>query len=101
VSFAAITLCVASQRVFIVISVYLVIDSVRKLLDTPSCAVLTYRNTDITEMNQRCGCTGHDPEPVLSTPHSHNSSSPKIHLNVILPSLYQFSKWTFSNKFPH
>jgi uncharacterized membrane protein len=33
-SFAAITLCVASQRVFIV--VYFVIDSVRKLLDTPS-----------------------------------------------------------------
>jgi hypothetical protein len=36
VSFAAITLCVASQRVFIVVNVYFVIDSVRKLLDTPS-----------------------------------------------------------------
>jgi hypothetical protein len=35
VSFAAITLCVASQRAFIVVSVYFVIDSVRKLLDTP------------------------------------------------------------------
>jgi hypothetical protein len=34
VSFAAITLCVASQRVFIV--VYFAMDSVRKLLDTPS-----------------------------------------------------------------
>jgi hypothetical protein len=34
VSFAARTLCVASQRVFIVVSVYFVIDSVRKLLDT-------------------------------------------------------------------
>jgi hypothetical protein len=33
VRFAAITLCAASQRVFIV--VYFVIDSVRKLLDTP------------------------------------------------------------------
>jgi hypothetical protein len=33
VSFAAITLCVASQRVFVV---YFVIDSVRKLLGTPS-----------------------------------------------------------------
>jgi hypothetical protein len=33
VSFATITLCVASQRVFIV---YFIIDSVRKLLDTPS-----------------------------------------------------------------
>jgi len=31
VSSAAITLCVASQRVFIVVSVYIVIDSVRKL----------------------------------------------------------------------
>jgi len=36
VSFAAITLCVVSQQVFIVLSVYFVIDSVRKLLDTPS-----------------------------------------------------------------
>jgi hypothetical protein len=36
VSFAAITLRVASQRVFIVVSVYFVIDSVRKLLDTAS-----------------------------------------------------------------
>jgi len=32
VSFAAVTLCVASQRVFVVV-VYFVIDSVRKLLD--------------------------------------------------------------------
>jgi hypothetical protein len=31
--FAAITLCVASQRVFVVASVYFIIDSVRKLLD--------------------------------------------------------------------
>jgi hypothetical protein len=36
VSFVAITLHVASQRVFIVGSVYFVFDSVRKLLDTPS-----------------------------------------------------------------
>jgi len=37
VSFAAITLCVASQRVFTFVSLYyFVIDSVRKLLDTPS-----------------------------------------------------------------
>jgi hypothetical protein len=39
VSFAAITLCVASQRVFIVV-VYFVIDSVRKLLNTSSYSVL-------------------------------------------------------------
>jgi len=36
VSFAAITLCVVSHRVFIVLSVYFVIVSVRNLLDTPS-----------------------------------------------------------------
>jgi hypothetical protein len=36
VSFAAIILCIASQRVFTVVSVYFVIDSVRKLLDTRS-----------------------------------------------------------------
>jgi hypothetical protein len=40
VSFAAITLCVASQRMFIVVSVYFVIDSVWKLLDTPSWFVI-------------------------------------------------------------
>jgi hypothetical protein len=36
VSFVVIILCVASQRVFVVVVVYFVIDSVRKLLDTPS-----------------------------------------------------------------
>jgi hypothetical protein len=36
VSFAAITLCVASQGVFVVAFVYFVMDSVRKLLDTAS-----------------------------------------------------------------
>jgi hypothetical protein len=39
VSFAAITLCVASQRVFIVVSVHFANDSVRKFLDTPSYVV--------------------------------------------------------------
>jgi hypothetical protein len=36
VNFAAITLCVASEQVFIVVNVCDVINSVRKLLDTPS-----------------------------------------------------------------
>jgi hypothetical protein len=36
VSSAAITLCVASQGVFVVVVVSFFIDSVRKLLDTPS-----------------------------------------------------------------
>jgi len=35
-SFVAITLCVDSQRVFIVVSVYFIIETVRKLFDTPS-----------------------------------------------------------------
>jgi hypothetical protein len=45
VSFAAISICVASQRVFIVVCVYFVIDSVRKLVDIPLCCrkqILTY-----------------------------------------------------------
>jgi hypothetical protein len=42
VSFAVITLRVVSQRVFIVVSIYFVIDAVRKLLDTPS--YLPHRN---------------------------------------------------------
>jgi hypothetical protein len=44
VGFVAITICVASQRVFVVVVVvvvvviiYFVIGSVRKLLDIPSC----------------------------------------------------------------
>jgi hypothetical protein len=45
VSFAAITLCVASQGVFIVVSIYFIIDSVWKLLDTPSYdAICTYES---------------------------------------------------------
>jgi hypothetical protein len=40
VSFATMTLCVASQLVFIVVVVYFVIDSVRKLLDRPSYIAL-------------------------------------------------------------
>jgi len=42
VNFVAITLCVASQRVFIIVSMYFIIDSVRKLLDTPLYFVKTY-----------------------------------------------------------
>jgi hypothetical protein len=37
--FCRIILCVASQRVFTVVSVYFIIDCVRKLLDTPSYSV--------------------------------------------------------------
>jgi hypothetical protein len=46
VRFAAITVCVVSQRVFIVVSIYVVIDSVRKLLDTPSYMQIEERMDD-------------------------------------------------------
>jgi len=36
VSFSAIIICVASQRVFVAVVLHLVIDSVQKLLVTPS-----------------------------------------------------------------
>jgi hypothetical protein len=50
VSFADITLSVASQRVFIVFSVvYLVIDSVRKLLDISSYLATTHFSFDRTK----------------------------------------------------
>jgi hypothetical protein len=49
VSFAAITLCVASQQVFIVTVVYFVIDSVWKLLDTPSYGVSALHSLSKTE----------------------------------------------------
>jgi hypothetical protein len=42
VSFATITLCVASQRVFVVVVVYFIIDSVWKNLDTPSIVYLSH-----------------------------------------------------------
>jgi hypothetical protein len=38
VGFAAVTLCIASQRMFIVVSVYFISNSVRKRLDTTSYA---------------------------------------------------------------
>jgi hypothetical protein len=53
VSFAAVTPCVASQRVFIVIVlVYFVIDSVRILLDILSYR-LTFSNTNLVLMEIR------------------------------------------------
>jgi hypothetical protein len=46
VIFADITLCVASQQVFVVVIVYFVIDSVRKPFDIPSYNV--WKVTDIS-----------------------------------------------------
>jgi hypothetical protein len=42
VSFAAITICVAFQRVFVVVVVYFIIDLVRKLLNIPSCVYIIF-----------------------------------------------------------
>jgi uncharacterized membrane protein len=48
-SFATITRCVVSQRVFIIVIVF-VIDSVRKLLDTPSYkTVIIYINSNLKD----------------------------------------------------
>jgi hypothetical protein len=56
VSFAAITLCVASQRVFIIVNVHFVIDTVRELFDTPSYPigfiVLLQIKANITDADQ-------------------------------------------------
>jgi acyl-CoA reductase-like NAD-dependent aldehyde dehydrogenase len=51
VSFVAINLCVAPQRVIVAASVYFVIDSVRKLLDAPSYSSFI-RPGDDMNMNQ-------------------------------------------------
>jgi len=50
VSFAAITLCVSSQRGFIVVSVYFVIDSAQKLLDTPSYVIFKEEWLDVLQV---------------------------------------------------
>jgi hypothetical protein len=55
VSFAAITICVASERVFIFVSIYFVIDSVRKLLNTPSYFRLPLNYFLITGLTFRLG----------------------------------------------
>jgi len=51
-SLAAMTLCVASQRVFIVVSLCFVIDSIRKRLDTPSYSV-EWRCGKVEELSGR------------------------------------------------
>jgi hypothetical protein len=54
VSFATITLCVASQLVFTVV-VYFVIDSVRKLLDTPSYSNAVWLALQQMKTERKCG----------------------------------------------
>jgi hypothetical protein len=102
VSFAAITLCVTSQRVFIVVSLNFVTDSVRKVLDTPS-----YRPTaaiPVTEVHRKL--------PVIMVPAGSSLRSgnlttvpcvtplqiftsyfSKINLKIILTSEPRYPKW--------
>jgi len=56
VSFATITLCVASQRVFIFVSVYFVIDTVWKLLDTPSFIATEYSEKHALKLGCESNC---------------------------------------------
>jgi hypothetical protein len=53
VSSAAVTLCVASQRVAPKVSPYFVIDSARKLLDTPSYTVTALHGHDVAKGSYR------------------------------------------------
>jgi hypothetical protein len=53
VSLAAITLCVISQRVFVIV-VYFIIESVRKLLDTPSYLLVP----NASQASDVCLCVG-------------------------------------------
>jgi hypothetical protein len=54
VNFAAITLCVASQWVFLVLVVYFVINSVRKLLGTPPYVFDALSSEPKSELAQCC-----------------------------------------------
>jgi hypothetical protein len=58
VRFATITLYVTAQRVFTVVSVYFVIGSVRKLLDTPSYAALVRDTAAVSylQVKYKSGC---------------------------------------------
>jgi hypothetical protein len=63
VSFAAIILCAASQRVIPKASVYVVIDSVRKLFDTPS-----YIQLKITKLGEPHICQIFECQAVSAKP---------------------------------
>jgi hypothetical protein len=55
--FASITFCISSQRVFDVVTVYFVIDSIRKLLDTPSYKAYRKRMSKVEVTGEKIGPT--------------------------------------------
>jgi hypothetical protein len=107
VSFGTITLCVASQRVLIVV-VYFVIDSVRKLLDTHSYAA---PGLTITLLSVRTNRTGLNFSVIIacSTAYSRISNSdqtPNIRLQCGIPfpcfyhNLKVFNMLIYVSRFP-
>jgi hypothetical protein len=81
VSFAAITLCVAPQRVFVV--VYVFIDSVRKLLGTPSyfikVAGTIYSSGDNSQPVWRQWCPATKNNYIITCSYRHTLSRSKSH----------------------
>jgi len=82
VSYAAITLCVASQREITKVSVYFVIDSVRKRLDTPS--YVTIRKVAIVAHVK----ASKKPVRIIGTP-----TENRTHIKVLLfPNMHEESE---------
>jgi hypothetical protein len=95
-SFAAMTLCVAS-RVFIVVSIYFVTDSFQKLLDTPSWSIhkVMFNNECIFHLWKTHVCTLNAQKQVIPQLTDHSrlaslrcSSVPHIHTSI---SMFWFS----------
>jgi hypothetical protein len=75
-SSAAITLCVVSHPVFIVVSAYFVIDSVQKLLDKPSYKIM--------KLSDKCVCRKPGFCDTVPPPHLRGMQrpSPKHHVKA-------------------
>jgi hypothetical protein len=91
VSSAAITLYVASQRVYINVSIYFVIDSVRKLLDHPRMLCVTDKPATRSELSfliGRMSPIGSVGDTMLLQPVlGRGGTQPKAHVRTALPSL--------------
>jgi hypothetical protein len=88
VSLTAITVCVASQRVFIVVSVYFVIDSVRKLMDIPSQKIAVKRTFNIVKGHLHRSCfQGHNcvvaPRTSICCEHSYTKTGERAEVSMM------------------